>query len=180
MTSFEALTVDNVELIAQGVHVLERVNSELYDHNHPELHLFGPGANMRHLFDFYSQLLSGIETGRVDYDAHQRDPRIETEPAYAAGRMGELIEGLNNLRSGTVDASTALQIKPDSDGRSPEDTPWTHSSLERELQAVMSHTVHHDALIAVAPRPGEFDPGEEFGVAPSTLRNLREQRECVR
>ena len=70
-------------------------------------------------------------------------------------------------------------MKSDSEGCPEEQTPWTESSLERELLAVMSHTVHHYALIAIALRLGDFDPGVGFGVAPSTLRYWQEQRECA-
>src|SRR5262245_51244700 len=50
---------------------------------------------------------------------------------------------------------------------------WSISSLKRELQFLLSHTTHHYALIALALRSRGFEPGSEFGVAPSTLRHWR-------
>jgi len=38
---------------------------------------------------------------------------------------------------------------------------------------LLSHTVHHYALISVALKLQGIDPGEEFGIAPSTLRYLK-------
>lgn len=51
---------------------------------------------------------------------------------------------------------------------------WSISSLKRELQFLLSHTIHHYSLIALALRLQGFEPGAAFGVAPSTLKNWRE------
>ena len=56
------------------------------------------------------------------------------------------------------------------EGLTADDAPWADSSVERELQVLLSHTVHHYALIAVALRLHGHPVDEEFGVAPSTLR----------
>ena len=48
---------------------------------------------------------------------------------------------------------------------------WPESTLERELYVLVSHTIHHYALVAVLLRTLGVDPGPEFGVAPSTLRH---------
>jgi hypothetical protein len=41
----------------------------------------------------------------------------------------------------------------------------------RELQFLLSHTVHHYALMALILRLQGFNPAAEFGVAPSTLQH---------
>lgn len=53
---------------------------------------------------------------------------------------------------------------------------WSDSSVKRELQFLVSHTVHHYALIKELLRREGFDPGAEFGVAPSTLQARDQQR----
>ena len=51
-----------------------------------------------------------------------------------------------------------------------EDAEWSQTSVRRELQFLLSHTIHHYALIvAIAVRHGIVDFPEGFGVAPSTL-----------
>jgi hypothetical protein len=45
------------------------------------------------------------------------------------------------------------------------------SSVGRELQYLVAHTVHHFALMAVALRTCGHRLPDEFGVAPSTLRH---------
>jgi hypothetical protein len=59
-----------------------------------------------------------------------------------------------------------------------EDTScWCRSTVARELQFLLSHTIHHYALIALVLRLQGFTTGEEFGVNPSTLRHWRGRRE---
>jgi hypothetical protein len=56
---------------------------------------------------------------------------------------------------------------------------WSQSSVTRELQALLSHTVHHYALIALMLQLNGFEVPEELGVAPSTLRRWRETASCA-
>ncbi|MBP6670575.1 MAG: hypothetical protein KA180_14065, partial [Gemmatimonadales bacterium] len=57
---------------------------------------------------------------------------------------------------------------------------WSDSSVKRELQFLVSHTVHHYALIKELLRREGFDPGAEFGVAPSTLQARDRETACAR
>ena len=57
---------------------------------------------------------------------------------------------------------------------------WSQSSLQRELQFLVSHSVHHYALIRELLRQSGFDAGEGFGVAPSTLAALGATPACAR
>lgn len=55
------------------------------------------------------------------------------------------------------------------------DTDWSFTSVGRELRFLLSHTVHHCALIAIllSLRGGEVPNG--FGIAPSTERHRAQQ-----
>ncbi len=44
------------------------------------------------------------------------------------------------------------------------------SSITRELDFLLSHTIHHYAIIAVLCRLQNVEVEPDFGVAPSTLR----------
>ena len=56
---------------------------------------------------------------------------------------------------------------------------WSATSVVRELQFLASHTVHHYAVIAAMLRPQGVEPGDDFGVAPSTLQYERENAACA-
>ena len=53
------------------------------------------------------------------------------------------------------------------------------STFERECHFVLSHTVHHMALIALLAQCRGYCVHEEFGVAGSTLRYRARRSECV-
>ena len=61
-----------------------------------------------------------------------------------------------------------------------DDTPWTSSTLGRELLFLLSHTIHHYALIDLLLREEGFEVPPDFGMAPSTLKHLERQPECAR
>jgi uncharacterized damage-inducible protein DinB len=53
------------------------------------------------------------------------------------------------------------------------------TSPERELAFVISHTIHHNALIRVMVKLLGADIPSDFGYAPSTIAHQR-SRACVR
>ena len=48
---------------------------------------------------------------------------------------------------------------------------WSQSTVHRELQFILSHTIHHYALISVICQLWGYAVPEGFGVAPSTLKH---------
>ena len=114
----------------------------------------------------------------MDYDRRERDPRTEVEPAVCAERLRSVVEGLRRVEAGGEDRR--LLVAMDSGERDHGDAGWTATTLGRELQYLLSHTVHHFALIGVMMRLLGRDPGPDFGVAPSTLRFERGDSACAR
>ncbi len=74
------------------------------------------------------------------------------------------------LSAQEIDADTPVEVRVSASTEGAE--VRTRSSLGRELQFLVSHTVHHYALIAIASRMQGIWPKESFGVAPSTLKYL--------
>ncbi len=151
----------NFHLLRQGAALLRDLDPALYA---------GPGGvgpQFRHCLDFYLCFLRDLPEGRIDYDARQRQPRLETEPAAAL----ECLEEIQSRLAGVVemDAHHRLEVKTDTAPDEPPASWWSHSSLGRELRFLVSHTVHHYALISAGLRRHGVEPGTEFGMAPSTL-----------
>ena len=111
--------------------------------------------------------MQGLETGLIDYDRRARDVRIERDRYYAQNRIAATMAAMQGLMPDL--SATVLQARQDS-------PHWAVTSLERELQFLLSHTVHHYALIALLLRAQGIEPGKEFGVAPSTLEYWREAK----
>ena len=165
---------DNVELIRQGLSLLDDVDGELYAKREPAISSSAIGSHLRHVVDYYQRFLVGLEVGRIDYDQRERDERVELDRSTGIARLRRLVNELEGLRG--RDTEPSLRIKVDA----ADESSWATSSVERELQFLRSHTVHHFALIAVILRLNGYEPGEEFGVAPSTLRYWKENGVCAR
>lgn len=173
MADGSSLVQANIHFLEQGVHLLDDIDDEMYVITQPSQYNSGIGKHFRHILDHYLSLVEHKQ-GKIDYDARERDGRIETDRGYA---ISLAIEIIGKLRPYSEDGSLIREKVSvrSNEGAKTGDSPWSSSSIKRELQFLISHTVHHYALIAVILRIQGYDPGEEFGVAPSTLQYQREQ-----
>lgn len=125
------------------------------------------GQHVRHTIELFQCLLSGYETGEVNYDHRKRDITIETEKQTAVNLLSEIMDGLNIL-------DKPLVLKANY-SNSDEEVHLIHTNYFRELAYNMEHTVHHMALIKVGlMEVSSVKPSEEFGVASSTIRYRNE------
>jgi uncharacterized damage-inducible protein DinB len=152
----------NISLLNQATSLIQNVSDEHFTQFPAPAFQAGVGTHVRHCLDFYIAFFAGLEAKRIDYDARKRDPKIERDRSYACEKIGAVTAQLQSLTN--LDNRVELQIKVN-------DT--THgtlgkSSVSRELQALIEHTIHHYALIAVLLRLQGYTPPPDFGVAPST------------
>ncbi len=131
------------------------------------------GAQYRHVLEHYQCLLEGLEHGRVDYDARRRDPTLERSRDRARTVTTTIIAQLAGLDRVPVDRPLAVQMQCDADPHGPS---WAPSSMGRELQFLVSHSVHHFALIKLLLTDQSVRLDPEFGIAPSTLSHARTAR----
>jgi hypothetical protein len=80
--------------------------------------------------------------------------------------LAEITSAFNSLLEG--EPPVGLLVKMDCGG---DEIEWQPSTTGRELQFLVSHTVHHFAMIGGICRALEVEMEENFGVAPSTLRH---------
>lgn len=158
-----------VEILAQKLDELSRLISQLRDDEYLAIPRRGGaspiGSHVRHALDHVTALLRAVPRGLVNYDLRERGTEIEGSRQAAL----RLIEGQQIVLRGLVhvDSQQSLTVEAMLD---PNQAPLTMlSSWGREVAFVLSHTIHHQALIGVlASWLGVWvDP--EFGVAPATL-----------
>jgi hypothetical protein len=162
------LTRKLAEILCQGVNLLGEIDDCLYTKSENGAHADGGsvGGHFRHCLEFVNCFLSGVENGRIDYEGRERNHQIETMREYALAEYTRTIESLENFAP-EVSGNTLL-VKPE-DAAGDADF-WCASSVERELEFLQSHTIHHYALVAFKLRAFGFPVAAEFGVAPLTLR----------
>jgi len=168
------LVVANVGLLEQVAELLARTPDSAYGLGTPEAKPVGP--HFRHVLEHYSCFVSGLPTNRIDYDARAREEKLETSREIAQLRARGLAEALAPLREEKLETPVEIRLEC---GLGGEDQQWSRSTLRRELQFLLSHTIHHFALIGLLLTRHGVDPGEDFGVAPSTLKHWRSQAECA-
>jgi uncharacterized damage-inducible protein DinB len=177
MASCSIFAEDNLRFLQQGLDLVQSLSDDAYTQSpHPD-YTSGVGGHLRHCLDHYSNFLAGLPSGRIDYDARQRDERVENDRAYAIRLIRILMDGITEIRAS--DGEKALTIKMDGGDESDASQWWSQSSTMRELQFLVSHTVHHYALIAMILRAQGIVPAADFGVAPSTLR-YNQSKLCAR
>jgi uncharacterized damage-inducible protein DinB len=160
----QRLTEQNRSLLRQGRVLIDDLSGACFREVGPQL---------RHVLDYYGRFLADLEKGSVDYDRRERDPAVETQPDVAAERLDAVAASLAEL--GTKGEDRELLVKLECTDLPPDAAPWTRSSLLRELQFLVSHTIHHYALIGILLRARGVAVPEGTGVAPSTLaaRNVQ-------
>ncbi len=161
----------NVEFLQQGCELIERLDDAQYRATGDPLAQSGIGSHFRHILDFYDCFSQGVASGRIDYDARSRNRAIETERKTAISAIEQQLELFERLPE-TYTGAWPLEVS--SNGPAGENL-WSRSTLLRELQVLIAHTVHHYALIAVLLRSRGIEAGDRFGVAPSSLRFEEEQ-----
>ncbi len=164
-----AIIADNVACLQQGADLVGRISADQYRVKNSQCFNSSIGEHVRHILDHFQCLIDGLEedggTGiRIDYDLRQRDREMEQDPARAIALIGRICTFLKGL---DVEPGPGLEVKMDT-GADRADQ-WAPSTLLRELQFLLSHTVHHYALIATMNTIAGIDTPEEFGIAPSTL-----------
>lgn len=131
------------------------------------------GAHVRHSLDHIEALLDGARSGLVDYEHRKRDLDVANDRQAARALIGRLEHQL--LASADFRSDLQLRVVLDSTGLAAR----VATSFERELAFVLSHTIHHNSLIAVvAAALGVLLP-EYFGYAPATIARLEKKR-CAR
>jgi hypothetical protein len=123
------------------------------------------GVHLRHALDFYSLFFEGLNDGQIDYDRRARDKRVEQSRDFALERIDELMTQLRGLG----DLDRAVRVKVDIGDDAANAASYSASSVRRELQSLVGHTIHHYALITYVLRAQGIEADPEFGVAPSTL-----------
>lgn len=131
------------------------------------------GGHVRHCLDHVEALLAGVEEGAVDYDQRQRGTEVETRREAALGVLRRQERQLLALaphaerRPLRLKAIVCSCLPPTE----------VETTVGRELAFVLSHTVHHNALIAVMALTLGVPVPDRFGYAPSTLAYLSDTAE---
>jgi len=163
------LIEQNLSLLTQAHEILTLLPEMFYRLSNEKTFGASPGAHFRHILQYYEALLAGLPGGVINYDTRDRSSPIETNLADALAACDRIFAALAAL----PDSDRAVQTIQNQNSR--EAATPENSSLRRELAFLVSHTVHHFALVAVAIRMNGFTVPRYFGYAPATIQYLEKQ-----
>jgi uncharacterized damage-inducible protein DinB len=161
-----------VEILEQGEALLLGVSPDLYTRKVAAVFGASIGCHYRHCLDHFVSVLNGRESGFVDYDRRERDPRIEGQPAFALEATRRIRAALEALELQALDREISTRCGV---SYREVESPVTRSSLGRELVYGVTHGIHHYALISVIARLLNAELPPEFGVAPATVAHRKAQ-----
>ena len=124
------------------------------------------GEHVRHGLDHVSALLTADSSTTLSYDRRHRGTAVETDPAEALRQIERLKGALETWSTRSLDEPIRVTSMVSSSGDAV--TGW--STLARELAFVVSHTIHHQAIIGLLLAVHGRTVPERFGHSPSTPR----------
>jgi hypothetical protein len=154
---------ENCAALLQGEVLLESLTDSQYVEIVSPVFDSAMGAHFRHNLDHYACFLEGLDSSVIDYTARSRRVQLERCRQSALRASRQLRQALQGLRS---EQANLYLLTDGAAGR-----VRTLTSAERELEFLLSHTVHHYAIVAVICRLQGLSVPPDFGVAPSTLRH---------
>ncbi len=163
-----ALLTANAELLRQMLQLVPELSDENY-RSLPATCMEGSiGQHLRHVIDHYQCFVDGLQRELLDYSARGRNVQLECDPEFARETTSRLADTLEAL---DISGSSTLMVlhEPVNGNSEP-----AVSSVARELEFLLSHTIHHYALIAIALRLLGISVPENFGLAFSTV-NFRSE-----
>ena len=153
----------NLALLEQGLRLLDQLTQDSYRATWDGQSSIG--AQYRHILEHYGCLLAGADAGRVDYDTPPREKVLEEDLGAAAQRTRELTARLTAVDPTSLHRPLLARHAATADQT---DLSGFQSSLGRELLFLLSHTVHHFAVIRLLLQRQGTDGDPRLGVAPST------------
>jgi hypothetical protein len=147
------------------------------------------GAHLRHIIEHFDTLAHALACAEfcsnracvVDYDARQRDPRLEADPAVALNCIALLQRAFEAITDPLMERSVDVHTRGGLQGQH---NFSTRSSVARELMFLNSHATHHFAILQGYARQRGETLGAGIGKAPATVayeqRAQQERREFAR
>jgi uncharacterized damage-inducible protein DinB len=126
------------------------------------------GQHVRHILDHVASVCAAAPPAPLSYDHRERGTNVEADVAAALQTIRRLTSALAALVTRDDEPITMMSIL--ASGAEP---IVVRTTVGRELLFVVSHTIHHQALIGLLLAAVGCGVPRDFGLAPSTPRLAR-------
>jgi len=159
-----------VDTLVQGYNLIESMDDCTYVSVPTHVKASSIGAHYRHHLEHVQILLQNLHDTTVDYDCRPRSCKIEQDRQFALCYTQKLIEQIKNLTEHDLDKTLVVAHRTCTQ----DETRCAPSTLRREILFLVSHTIHHYALIKLIAESFGAHIHKHFGVMPSTLVHLNQ------
>ncbi len=154
-----------VQNLNRGINLLNSINDQQYANNSTAPYYSSIGIHMRHILDVFQCIFDGIESGKIDLSARQRNELAETKVIMGLAYFDKILSLLNEVAEEDLDK--LVKVKDDL-GLGMVTANYTFASA---LIQAHSHAIHHFASIGyIISQMGINLPDEDFGYNPTTPR----------
>ncbi len=163
--SSESLLIDGcIQCIEQCEQILGMVSQEVYVGTSRGSSSIA--AHIRHILDRFNSFFFGLPAAAIDYDARKRDKEIEHNLEAACFALATIARRVEQFKQ-TPFAKDLITVKESVLPSCP--AVEISSTVEREMMGLITHSIHHLAIIALQAKAFGYPLDDDFGKAASTL-----------
>jgi|SRR5215469_13185536 len=156
------------EVLLQGLELLFTLGDGIYSKNARAPFHAAIGGHYRHVLEHFRSLIQGSRASEINYDARERNMRLQTDVTYASVATCDVLRALKHYDDRVLERECKVI---NSVGYGASNPVSMDSNIARELAYCVGHAIHHYAIIRLVCHEFAIDVPVEFGVAPSTLRH---------
>jgi hypothetical protein len=127
------------------------------------------GQHYRHILEHFHCLIRGARAGEVNYDARERNQRLESEVSYASVSTCDVLRAIKKWNEASLQSPSKVVSSVSYGATAPEKIA---SNVGRELSYCVAHAIHHYAIIRLICAEQGIEVSADFGYAPSTVKHL--------
>lgn len=156
------------DVLSQGLTLLLKLEDATYSRTAGVPFHASIGGHYRHVLEHFESLIKGLRAGEINYDARERNLRLQSEVTYASIVTCDVLRALKRYSAETLSRNCKV-INSVAYGAS--QPVSMDSNVGRELAYCIGHAIHHYAIIRLICHELDVRVPAEFGVAPSTLKH---------
>ncbi len=157
------------DVLLQGLGLLFEIGDNTYSRTARAPFNASIGQHYRHVLEHFQSLTRGLRSREINYDARERNPRIEGEVTYASVATCDVLRAIKGWDEKTLNSTCKVQS---SVSYSAAPAGIVDSNIARELSYCVAHAIHHYAIIRLICAELGISVPVEFGYAPSTIKHM--------
>jgi hypothetical protein len=163
------LMTDVREVLLQGLTLLFDLDDHRYSQIAGAPFNASLGQHYRHVLEHFQSLTRGSQSGEINYDARDRNVRLQSEVTYGSIATCDVLRVLKRYTEETLarECNVTNSVGYGSAGPS-----TFRSNVGRELAYCAGHAIHHYAIIRLICHQIGVSVPAKFGYAPSTLKYM--------